>query len=301
MQLSHAPTGRAWTESARQAEADGYGVISLADHLGEQFGPLTALAAAAAVTDSVRLSMFVLANDLRHPAVLAKEIATLDVISAGRVELGIGAGWNASEYGAMGIPFDPPATRIQRLDESVNLLKGLLTGRATTFPGRHYRTLDLEVRPVPVQARIPFVLGGGGRRMLALAVRQADTVSVSTDNRARTSAGALSDSIGWRTVAKQIDWVRDAAGPRFEDLEINFRVLAVAVTEDREAAAHQLSSQFGASPDVILGSPFLFIGSRQEIEDQVYRAREDLGVSYYTISQRHAEMAAPLVATLTGR
>ncbi len=302
VQLSHAPTGREWKELARRAEVEGYDVVSLPDHLGDQFGPIAALAAVAAVTDSVRLSMFVLANDLRHPAVLAKEIATLDVISEGRVELGLGAGWSAAEFGAMGIPFDHPGTRIERLQEAVALLKALFTGQKTNFEGRYYRAVDLEMRPRPVRpSGIPFVLGGGGRSMLALAVREADTVSVSTDNRSRTAAGALSDSIGWPVVSKQIDWVREVAGPRFDDLEINFRVLAVAVTDDRAAAAEQLSRQFGSSTEVLLNSPFVFVGSRQQIEDQIYRARHDLGVSYYTISQRHADMVAPLVAAVAGR
>jgi probable F420-dependent oxidoreductase len=302
MQLSHAPTGRAWKELARRAEAEGYDVVSLPDHLGDQFGPIAALAAVAAVTDSVRLSMFVLANDLRHPAVLAKETTTLDVISDGRVELGLGAGWSAAEFAAMGIPFDRPGSRIERLGEAIALLKALFTGEKTNFEGRYYRAVDLEMRPRPVRpSGIPLVLGGGGKSMLALAVREADTVSVSTDNRSRTAAGALSDSIGWPVVSKQIDWVREVAGHRFDELEINFRVLAVAVTNDRAGAAEQLSHQFGSSPEVLLDSPFAFVGSRQQIEDQIYRARHELGVSYYTISQRHADLAAPLVAAVAGR
>jgi probable F420-dependent oxidoreductase len=302
MQLSHASTGRAWKELALRAEAEGYDVVSLPDHLGDQFGPIAALAAVAAVTDSVHLSMFVLANDLRHPAVLAKEIATLDVISDGRVELGLGAGWNGAEFRAMGIPFDGPGRRIERLQEAVSLLKALFTGQKTNFEGRYYRVVDLEVRPRPVRpSGIPLVLGGGGRSMLALAAREADTVSVSTDNRSRTAAGALSDSIGWPVVSKQIDWVREVAGPRFDELEINFRVLAVVVTDDRAGAAERLSRQFGSSPEVLLDSPFVFVGSLQQIENQINRARHELGVSYYTISQRHADLVAPLVAAVAGR
>jgi probable F420-dependent oxidoreductase len=302
IQLTHAPTGRAWKELALRAEAEGYDVVSLPDHLGDQFAPIAALAAVAAVTDSVRLSMFVLANDLRHPAVLAKEITTLDVISSGRVELGLGAGWSAAEFGAMGIPFDRPGRRIERLQEAVALLKALFTGQRTNFEGRYYRAADLEVRPRPVRpSGIPLVLGGGGRSMLALAAREADTVSVSTDNRSRTAAGALSDSIRWSVVSKQIDWVREAAGPRFDELEINFRVLAVVVTQDRVGAAEQLGRQFGSSPEVLLDSPFVLVGSLQQIEDQIYQTRHDLGVSYYTISQRHADLVAPLVAAVAGR
>jgi probable F420-dependent oxidoreductase len=302
MQLTHASTGREWKELARRAEVEGYDVVSLPDHLGEQFGPIAALAAVAAVTDSVRLSMFVLANDLRHPAVLAKEITTLDVISEGRVELGLGAGWSAAEFGAMGIPFDPPGTRIGRLQEAVALLKALFSGQKTNFEGRYYRAVDLELRPRPVRpSGIPLVLGGGGRAMLALAVREADIVSVSTDNRSRTAAGALNDSIGWAVVSKQIDWIREVAGPRFDELELNFRVLAVAITDDRAGAAAQLSHQFGSSPEVLLDSPFVFLGTQQQIEDQIYQARVGLGVSYYTLSQRHADLVAPLLAAVAGQ
>jgi probable F420-dependent oxidoreductase len=302
MQLTHASTGQQWKELARRAEVEGYDVVSLPDHLGDQFGPIAALAAVAAVTDSVRLSMFVLANDLRHPAVLAKEITTLDVISEGRVELGLGAGWSAAEFGAMGIPFDPPGTRIGRLQEAVALLKALFSGQSTNFEGRYYRAVDFDLRPRPVRpSGIPLVLGGGGRTMLALAAREADIVSVSTDNRSRTAAGALNDSIGWPVVSKQIDWIREVAGPRFDELELNFRVLAIAVTDDRAGAAAQLSRQFGSSPEVLLDSPFVFVGTRQQIEDQIYQTRVALGVSYYTISQRHADQAAPLVTAVAGQ
>lgn len=301
MQLSHAPTGQEWAALARQAEAEGYAVVSIADHLGDQFGPIAALTAVAAATSTVRLSMFVLANDLRHPAVLAKEIATLDLLSGGRVELGIGAGWNAGEFAAMGIPFDRPSVRIERLQEAVTLLKSLFSGKTTNFSGRHYQAVDLELRPLPAQrGGIPMVLGGGGHKMLALAVREADTVSVSTNNRARTASGALSDSIARTTVTEQIDWIRSQAGPRFADLELNFRVLAVAVTDDRTGVAEQLSEQFGSSPSVLLDSPFVFIGRADEIGDQIRQARDELGVSYYTVSQRHAAQFAPVVAAMAG-
>ena len=204
MQLTHAASGAEWVELVRRTEDEGYATISLPDHLGPQFAPIPALAAAAAVTSRVHLSMFVLANDWRNPAMLAKEVATIERLSDGRMELGIGAGWDANEYRGMGVPFDRPSVRIERLAEAVTILRGLLGGETVTFEGAHYQVHDLAVLPAPVRpGGVPITLGGGGRKMLSLAARVGDVVSIATNNSARTvNHGVQGQPVRWTDVAR---------------------------------------------------------------------------------------------------
>jgi len=302
VQLLAAPDGPGWASLARQAEESGFDVVSLPDHLGEQFAPLPALTAAACATTRLRLSMFVLANDMRHPAVLAKEVATLDVLSGGRVELGLGAGWDQAEYTALGIPFDRPSVRIARLEEAVGAIRALLAGEAVTGHGEHYQLQGLSVRPRPVQeGGVPIVLGGGGRKMLSLAGRLGDIVSVAAENNGRTDPSKLGPGITRAVVENQIGWVRDAAGARFDQIELNLRVRLAAIGVDREAEARTAAEGMDCSADDLLGSPFCLFGSVDEVADQLLRTRDELGFSYFTVSQRHMEQMAPVVAGVAGR
>jgi probable F420-dependent oxidoreductase len=302
VQHTHAPDGAAWLAMARRAEDSGVSVFSLPDHLGDQFAPIPALAAVAAVTSTIRLSMFVLANDNRHPGILAKEIATLDTISHGRVELGMGAGWTRTEYDSLGMTFDTPGVRIERLGEAVKILRGCFTEEKFSFTGKHYKVTDLAIRPRPVRSSgIPIVLGGGGKKMLSLAAREADIVSIAANNQLRPSMSSPLTGFAHAQVSEQAGWVREAAGARFDGIELNVRVLAVAIHPDREAAARELSAGLGVPPEDLLDSPFAFIGTLQQIEDQVQRIRDELGISYFTISQRHAAPLLPLIGRMTGR
>jgi probable F420-dependent oxidoreductase len=296
MQMTSAPTGEHWTALARRFEDEGYDVISLPDHLGPQFAPVPALAAIAAVTSRVRLSMFVMANDFRNPAVLAKEITTLDVLSGGRVELGLGAGWNAAEYAAQGVQFDVASVRIERLAEAVTILKRTFAGERFSFEGAHYRVTDLEVWPRALQTGgIPLVLGGGAKRMLSLAGREADVVGIATNNSLRAAEVGGSTGLSDDVVREQISWVREAAGARFDQIRLNLRVLGVAVAATREAGAAALAAELGAPEEMLLRSPFVFVGPTSAIHDQLLRYREELGLSYYTVSQRHADQLVPLL------
>lgn len=297
MQMTSAPSGAAWLDLARRFEDEGYDTLSMPDHLGPQFAPVPALASIAAVTDRVKLSMFVLANDFRNPAVLAKEITSLDVISGGRVELGLGAGWSAAEYAAQGVPFDKPSVRIERLAEAITILRRAFAGERFSHAGPHYEITDLDVLPRPVQARIPFVLGGGAKKMLSLAGREGDIVGIATNNSLRTKEVGGSTGLAEDVVAEQISWVRDAAGARISDIELNIRVLGVAVRPTREAGAEALAPELG-DPEMLLRSPFVFVGPVEAIHEQMLRVRETLGVTYYTVSQRHADQLTPLVARL---
>jgi probable F420-dependent oxidoreductase len=297
MQMTSAPSGAAWLDLARRFEDEGYDTLSMPDHLGPQFAPVPALAAIAAVTTRVRLSMFVLANDFRTPAVLAKEITSLDVLSDGRVELGLGAGWSAAEYAAQGVPFDKPSVRIDRLAEAITIFRRAFAGERFSHTGPHYALTELDVLPRPVQPRIPFVLGGGAKKMLTLAGREGDIVGIATNNSLRTKEVGGSTGLADDVVAEQIGWVREGAGARFDDIELNIRVLGVAVRPTREEGAEALAPELG-DPAMLLRSPFVFVGPVDAIHDQMLRYREELGVSYYTVSQRHADQLTPVVQRL---
>jgi probable F420-dependent oxidoreductase len=302
VQLLGAADGPAWAALARRAEDSGFDVVSLPDHLGEQFSPLPALTAAACATTTLRLSMFVLANDLRHPGLLAKEVSTLDLLSGGRVELGLGAGWDQGEYRALGIPFDRASVRIARLEESVRAIRALLAGERVTAHGTHYTLEDLTVRPLPVQAGgVPIVLGGGGRKMLSLAGRLADIVSVATENNGRTDPTVIGSWVSRRAVADQIAWVRESAGARFDQLELNLRVRLAAIGPGREGQAQSAAQGMECTADDLLDSPFALFGTVDEVADQLLRTRDELGLSYFTVSQRYLEQLAPVVERVAGR
>jgi probable F420-dependent oxidoreductase len=290
----------AWLATAARGEELGYSSLILPDHFNDQLAPFPALAAAAMRTSRIRLGVYVACNDFRHPAVLAKEAATLDALSGGRLELGLGAGWMESEYRQIGLTFDAPGVRIGRLEESLALVKLLLDGGPVSFSGDHYRVRDMEILPRPVQRpRPPIVVGGGGRRVLSLAGREADIVSINTNNRHRVGLGAHPD-LRLPAVRDKIRWVREAAGARAGPIEINLTVMIAAVTDDRRGYAAMVAPEFGLEVDEILDSPFALIGSAKAITERVQEIRADLGISYLTVSSRVLEDFAPIVGAVSG-
>ncbi|HSE02561.1 MAG TPA: TIGR03621 family F420-dependent LLM class oxidoreductase [Methylomirabilota bacterium] len=292
--------GPAWAEKARRAEQLGYSVLGVPDHFREQLAPVPALAAAALATTRLRVASLVFCNDFRHPVVLAKEAATLDLLSEGRFELGLGAGWLRLEYDQAGIPFEPAGTRIERLAEAVTIVKGLLAGERVTFSGRHYTIADLEGRPAPVQRPHPPVLiGGGGRRTLSLAAREASIVGLVP--RALPDGSGLDRSdFGADALRQKIEWVRAAAGARFDSLELHALIQAVAVSDQRTPTADALAARFRVSRDLALESPYVLLGTIDEICETVRRRREQYGISYLTVFERDMEAFAPVVARLAG-
>ncbi|MBW3633672.1 MAG: TIGR03621 family F420-dependent LLM class oxidoreductase [Chloroflexi bacterium] len=294
-------------ETVRRAESAGFATVLIRDHFaaepfGPKLAPLTALATVAAHSTSLRLGTLVIDNDFRHPAVLAKEIATLDLFSGGRVELGLGAGWLAAEYRQTGIPFDSPGTRIARLEESVAILKGLLSGKPVTFHGEHYQVTDLQNFPEPVQApHPPFLLGGGAKRMLSLAGREADIISVLSTS---VASGVQIDSIAGRSsahLAQKVSWIRDAAGDRFASIELSL-FPDILVTNDHIAGARQFAAARGwnVSPETVLDMPAVLIGTVDRIAENLLAQRQNLGFSYFVVSDTDLEMAAPIVCQLAG-
>lgn len=290
---------------ARRAETIGYDSLVLGDHLLEQLAPIPALAVIAAATERLRIGMFVLNNDLRHPAVLAQDLATLDVLSGGRLEIGIGGGWNEPEYRAIGIPFEEPAVRIARLAEAVAVLKGLFGEGAFSFRGTYYAIADLDGRPKPVQRpHPPFLIAGGGRRVLGIAAREAETVGLAP--RALADPGrSFAETLAPAT-AEKIGWIREAAGDRFDGLDLNvypavarMSITAHARQEAAEVSA-RISSRHGqeVSVDDLLESPFTLIGSVEELVAKLRGLRERLGINSFTVFDMDA--FAPVVERLAG-
>jgi probable F420-dependent oxidoreductase len=298
-----APTpsgGTNWAERARRVEQLGYSMLVVPDHFRDHLAPVPALVAAALATTRLRVGSLVFSNDFRHPAVLAKEAATIDVLSGGRFELGLGAGWLREEYDQTGIRFDAPGTRVERLEEAVTIIKRLLAGERVTFAGRHYTIADLEGRPTPVQRpHPPIAIGGGGRRTLSLAAREASIVGLGPRAR-RDGSGLDLNDLSDAATREKLEWVRAAAGERFDSLEINTLIQAVAVADQRMAAADQLASRFKVARDVVLETVYVALGTIEEICETLRQRRERYGVSYLTVFERDMEAFAPVVARLAG-
>jgi len=292
---------------ARRAEALGYSTLLLRDHFvsepyGEQFAPMVGLMAVAAATTALRVGTLVIDNDYRHPVLLAKEAATLDVLSGGRFELGLGAGWLRDEYERAGLPFDPAGVRIDRLEESIQILKRLLSGSPASLDGKHYSVDALTTFPRPAQ-RPPILIGAGSRRMLGIAGREADIVNIIP--RALPD-GTISEDLSERspgTVARKIEWVREAAGERFGELELG-TVASVAVGGDARRTAERLAVERGwgaAAAARVLEMPSVLAGPVERTVDELQARRERLGLSYYVVSNADMEAVGPIVERLAGR
>ena len=278
-------TGPDLAARARRAEQLGYHALVVPDHLLGQLSPTIAMATVAAATSTLRVSAFVINNDLRHPAVLAQDLASIDVLSGGRLDIAIGAGWNKPEYDAIGVSFDPVPVRQARLAESIAVLKGLFSGESFSFAGEHYTITDYSAEPIPVQRpHPPFFIGGGGRRTLALAGRQADIVGLAPRIR---NATLDAHSLTLAATREKIDWVREAAGARFDALEFNIYPSGwpAVLTDDLRAEARRvidkLRSRTGVelTEDEVIDSPHIFIGSVDRLVEKFLQLREELGIT----------------------
>lgn len=292
-----------WTALARRVEALGYDTFSVADHLVEGLlPPFVALAAAAAATDRMRLGTLVLNNDLRHPAMTAREAAALDVLGGGRVELGLGAGHSRPEYEQIGLPFDDAAVRVARLEESATIVNRLLRGETVTSEGDYYQFREHALWPRPIQEKLPLLIGGNGRRLLRLAAREADIVGFTGMGRTLED-GQRHEPTGFGPVAvdERVALVRAEAGGRLADLEFHALVQSVVVAEDREGEAAAMVERLAPlTVEDILGSPFLLIGTADEIREELRAHRERFGFSYFTVFEKDYETFAPIASSLAG-
>jgi probable F420-dependent oxidoreductase len=295
---------KAWIELARQVENLGYSTLLMPDHLGEQLSPVPALVAAADATSTLRVGSLVFDNDFRHPVMLAKEAATLDVLSEGRLELGMGAGWMKGEYEQAGIPFERAGVRVARLAESVQIIKGLCGDEPVHFAGQHYTVDGQQGFPRPVQRPHPPIhIGGGGQSLLSLAAREADIVGFLPRARSDGKGQDLADATP-EALDEKVAWVRAAAAERFDDLELGILVAQVFTTQERGQAAQFIASTLAAGYDVsietILQAPYVLIGSIDQICDDLQARRERYGISYINVFENSLEALAPVIERLAG-
>ena len=298
-------SAREFAERVRRAAAAGFDALVFPDHIVPQLAPVPAMAIVAALSGRLRIAPFVINNDLRHPAVLGHDLATLDLLSDGRLIVAIGAGWNRPEYDAMGMSYDPPATRVGRLEESIAVLKGYFGDAPFSFRGAHYTITELDGHPKPVQRpHPPFMVGGGGRRVLSLAAREAQIVGLAP--RAGRDGRGDNASLTWDATVEKVGWVQEAAGERFAELELNVYPSRVAprITDDGRAAVREAADEIGARsgdrPDEndLRDSPHIWIGSLEELTEKALRLRAELGIS--TLMLGEVDELASLVGRLAG-
>jgi probable F420-dependent oxidoreductase len=304
-QLSIAPdrTSTGWADQARKAEALGYSTLFMPDHFGDQLAPVPALMAAADATTSLRIGALVHDNDYKHPVVMAKEAATLDVLSDGRLEFGIGAGWMISDYEESGIAYDPASVRVDRFEEGVDVITGLLeTDGPFSFSGEHYKVTDHHLLPRPTQTpRPPVIIGGGAKRVLGIAARKADIVSINVNLKGGTATPDVAVNATPAKTLQKIEWVREAAGEKFDQLELNCLVGFAMVTDDRESVINSMAPAFGLDPEDAHHVPLALIGTIEQMEEELYWRRENYGISYFSFESASWEVLGELVGRLAGK
>lgn len=295
-----APSGEAWLAFARRVEELGYSTLLVPDHLSRQLSPITALASAAAVTRTLRIGPYVFANDFRHPLVMAREAASLDLVSNGRLELGLGAGWRRSDYRQLGYPYPAAGRRIDRLVESLELVKRLLSGETVTHHGDSYRLDRARLHPRPVQRpRPPIQIGAGGPRMLRIAAREAEIVGLIPQFNQRGMPMVSDATEG--ALARKVELVRQAAGDRFGSLELSIYCADAGMVGSGHTLPGSLLSAAKAALVSPVGSPYLLYGTLTGLRERLLRRRDRLGISHYAIPHHAAESMAPLVEALAGR
>lgn len=308
VQVSQLPA-EGWEERVRRIESLGYSTLFVPDHFGPQWDPTTALAAAAAVTTRLCVGSLVYDVDYRHPVIHAKASATLQLLSRGRHEFGIGAGWMQTDYEEAGMPYDRPGVRIERLAEAVEIVRSMWTQERTSFAGRHYRITNIaQAAPLPPGSRPKILIGGGGPRVLSLAGRLADIVGINPSlPEGKVTADSARDLAPER-LREKVRWVREAAAKAGRDpgqIELNSLVFVVAIAEDVRGLREALAKNTGMTPEDVAASPLYLTGSPAEIRERIERRREDAGISYYVIQgARHEaveQFAEEIVKPLAGR
>ncbi|MBJ82428.1 MAG: luciferase [Acidimicrobiaceae bacterium] len=304
VQFSKSASGDDYRDSVRRIEDLGYSTVFCPDHFDDQWAPTVALTVAAEATTDLRVATLVYDVDYRHPVVLAKEIATLDLVSNGRVEFGIGAGWMSDDYDTAGIPFDKAGIRIDRMVEAIDVVRGLWSGQPLNFQGEHYVVRDMTGAPSPCQpGGPPIIVGGGGKRVLTEAARRADIVGL--------NASLHSGSVGPETALSALgerflerrNWVEEAAGERFSQLELQmntFMTAVTATTAEADEMIEGMAPMFGLSPDQARTIPMVLAGTVNDVCEQLHHHRELYGTSYWVIHEGEVDAMAPVVAKMSG-
>ncbi len=299
--MGGATSRKDWLEKIRKAEDLGYSTVAMPDHFGDQFGPVPALMTVAE-NSNLRVGTLVFDNDYKHPVVLAKECATIDLLSEGRLELGIGAGWMRTDYEQSGIPYDPPAVRVDRFEEGLKVFKGAFADGPFSFVGKHYTITNYEGFPKPVQKpHPPILIGAGGKRMLSIAAREADIVGINPN----LAPGEVNAEVGRDGTAERADeklaWVERAAGDRFDDIEFNALVFIGIVTDDRLTTAGNFAPMFGLTAEEALEVPSAFVGTVDQICEDMLVRRDRFKLSYYTLNEGAIDAFAPVVERMAGQ
>ncbi|MFZ4718572.1 MAG: TIGR03621 family F420-dependent LLM class oxidoreductase [Ilumatobacteraceae bacterium] len=301
IQASSAATRAAWKEMAVRAESHGYSTVTMPDHFGDQLAPVPAMQAVLDATTELRVCALVFDNDYKHPAILAKELATMDVLSDGRMEIGLGAGWMRTDYDQLGLQYDTPGVRVDRFLEGLAVIRKCMEPGAFSFQGTHYTITDYDGLPKPVQARPPVLIGGGGKRVLGIAAREADIVGINPSlHDGEINAGTFGEMTAEATMAK-LDIVKAAAGDRLSDIELNVRAFLVNVTDDGAGARERLAGALGVPAAMLETSPFSLIGPPSELIERLQQRREEMGFSYVIVGQEDVDTFAPVVAALAGK
>lgn len=283
---------------ARHVEGSGYHTLLMPDHFGPRFALAPALVLAAEATASLRVGSLVYDNDFRHPAVLAQEVASIDLLTDGRFEFGLGAGWLKSEYDAAGIRFDDGGTRVDRMAEAVQVVKALFSATPLTYKGRFYELRGLTGSAKPKQEpHPPILIGGGGRRLLTLAATEADIISIMPRSR-RDGSGLEDADASPDAFTRKIAWIRDAAGARFSDIELNTLVQTVVITDTSRDAAAPLAKEYSMEVDQVFETPLVLIGSVDQIAETLAQRRQRFGLSYITVFEKDLENLAKVIDRL---
>jgi probable F420-dependent oxidoreductase len=302
VQVSHASSAQEWAELARRSEDAGYDVLTMPDHFTNQLAPVPALMAAADATTTLRIGALVFDNDYKHPVVLAKELATMDVLSDGRTEIGLGAGWMISDYEQAGMTYDSPKVRIDRFIEGLAVIRGALGPDTFSFSGDHYTISQYNGLPKPVQQPLPPILiGGGGPRVLGFAAREADIVGINGTLTAGVVGPEAISTMTAASVDEKVALVAKAGSHRLSEIELNIRTFFVKVTDDRASTINAISSMFSVPAELIDTSPFALIGSVDACIEQLLERREKWGFSYTIVGAENIDECAPIVAALRGK
>ena len=303
VQFSTSASGDVYRETVRKIEDLGYSTVFCPDHFDDQWAPTVALTVAAEATTNLRVAALVYDVDYRHPVTLAKEIATLDVVSGGRVEFGIGAGWMTHDYEAAGIQFDRPGVRIDRMLEAIEVMRGLWSGEPFDFRGSHYEISGLTGTPSPHQSGgPPIIVGGGGKRVLTEAALRADIVGLNASLHAGSVGPETALSALGEKFLERRNWVEEAAGDRFPEIELQMNTFMTAVTNTTSEANEMfegMAPMFGLSPEQARTIPMVLAGTINDVCDQLHRYRELYGTSYWVIHEGEVDAMAPVVAKMT--
>lgn len=296
---TRATSGKEWRDLAKQAEDLGYASFQIDDHFGNQLAPVPAIMAAAAATEKIYVGPHVAGIDFRNPVLFAKEAATIDLLSDGRMMLGLGAGWSKDDYAIAGIEQASAAVRIERLGEAVQVMRGLWGAEPFSFSGTHYSVAEVNAMPKPI-SNIPILIGGGGKKLLTLAAQSADIVGINPTIVARSINPRSMATAAADVVDEKIAWVKEAAGDRFGQIELQLQLFKTQVTDDPQPVIEALAKAFGLPPEVVATAPFFQIGSVAQIKENLIAMRERWGISYIVCQNDGTQALAPIVAELAG-